>query len=152
MFGEFMLANGWFAAMDSGVEQDVTFNEAVSLLVDCKDQAEIDTFWDKLSSDTQFEQCGWFKDKICLSWQIVPENMGELMERPNAFANMMVMKKIVIADFFERLNWLQREVSWAILKVGCSLLLVGFAFLTGRFAPTNLNITKISVVRSQKSL
>jgi predicted 3-demethylubiquinone-9 3-methyltransferase (glyoxalase superfamily) len=99
MLGDFMLANQWFAAMDSAVEQDFTFNEAVSFSVVCKDQAEIDYFWDKLSSNTQFEQCGWCKDQYGLSWQIVPENMGELMERPNAFSNMMVMKKIVIADF-----------------------------------------------------
>jgi predicted 3-demethylubiquinone-9 3-methyltransferase (glyoxalase superfamily) len=45
------------------------------------------------------EQCGWCKDKYGLSWQIVPENMGELMQRPNAFANMMKMHKLVIADF-----------------------------------------------------
>jgi predicted 3-demethylubiquinone-9 3-methyltransferase (glyoxalase superfamily) len=99
MFGDFMLANQWFAAMDSAVEQDFIFNEAISFSVDCKDQAEIDTFWEKLSSDPQFEQCGWCKDKFGLSWQIVPENMGELMERPNAFSNMMEMKKIIIEDF-----------------------------------------------------
>lgn len=99
MFGDFMLANQWFAAMDSGVPQDFNFNEAVSLSVSCKDQAEIDYFWEKLSSDPQFEQCGWLKDKYGLSWQIVPENMDELMERPDAFKKMMPMKKIIIADF-----------------------------------------------------
>ena len=45
------------------------------------------------------EQCGWCKDQYGLSWQVVPENMDELMKRPNAFANMMKMHKIVIADF-----------------------------------------------------
>jgi len=99
MFGDFMLASQWFAAMDSGIEHDFTFNEAISLSVTCKDQAEIDYFWERLSSDPQFEQCGWCKDKFGVSWQIVPENMGELMERENAFANMMEMKKLIIADF-----------------------------------------------------
>ncbi|HEV7453880.1 MAG TPA: VOC family protein [Candidatus Saccharimonadales bacterium] len=99
MFADFMLAGEWFAAMDSGVEMDVTFNEAVSFAVFCKDQAEIDYFWEKLSSVPASEQCGWCKDKYGLSWQIVPENMGELMEKPGAFAHMMDMKKIVIADF-----------------------------------------------------
>lgn len=99
MFGDFRLANQWFAAMDSGVENDFTFNEAVSFMVNCKDQAEIDYFWEKLSNAPQFEQCGWLKDKYGLSWQIVPENMAELMERPGAFAHMMEMKKLVIADF-----------------------------------------------------
>ncbi len=99
MFADFMLANQWFAAMDSGVEQDFTFNEAVSLSVTCKDQAEIDYFWEKLSSVPASEQCGWCKDKYGLSWQIVPENMGELMKKPNAFAKMMQMKKLVIEEF-----------------------------------------------------
>ena len=99
MFGDYVLANQWFAAMDSAAEQDFTFNEAISLSVSCKDQAEIDTFWEKLSSDPQFEQCGWCKDKFGLSWQIVPENMDELMQKPDAFAHMMAMKKLIIADF-----------------------------------------------------
>lgn len=99
MFSDFMLENQWFAAMDSGVQHDFTFNEAVSFVVSCKDQAEIDYFWEKLSSDPQFEQCGWCKDKYGLSWQIIPENMGELMSKPNAYAHMMQMKKIIIADF-----------------------------------------------------
>lgn len=99
MFSDFTLANQWFVAMDSGVEQDFSFNEAVSLSVSCQDQAEIDTLWSKLSADPQFEQCGWCKDKFGLSWQIVPANMEELMNKPDAFAHMMDMKKIVIADF-----------------------------------------------------
>jgi predicted 3-demethylubiquinone-9 3-methyltransferase (glyoxalase superfamily) len=99
MFGDFMLANQWFAAMDSAVEHDFMFNEAVSLSVSCKDQAEIDTFWEKLSSDPQFEQCGWCKDQFGVSWQIVPEDMDELMQKPDAFAHMMAMKKLIIADF-----------------------------------------------------
>lgn len=99
MFADFTLEGQWFAAMDSGVEQDYAFNEAVSLCVYCKDQEEIDYFWEKLSSVPEAEQCGWCKDKYGLSWQINPENMGELMKRPNAFATMMQMKKLVIADF-----------------------------------------------------
>ncbi|HEX5797372.1 MAG TPA: VOC family protein [Candidatus Saccharimonadales bacterium] len=99
MFGDFMLERQWFAAMDSGVEQDFTFNEAVSLSVACKDQAEIDYFWEKLSTVPESEQCGWCKDKYGVSWQIVPENIEELMKKPGAFANMMQMKKLVIAEF-----------------------------------------------------
>lgn len=99
MFGDFMLAGQWFGAMDSGVAQDFSFNEAVSLAVTCKDQAEIDYFWEKLSAVPESEQCGWCKDKYGLSWQIIPENMGELMEKPNAFAHMMQMKKLIIDRF-----------------------------------------------------
>ncbi|HUS26658.1 MAG TPA: VOC family protein [Nevskiaceae bacterium] len=99
MFADFMLAGQWFAAMDSGVEQNAPFNEATSFAVACKDQAEIDYFWEKLSSVPESEQCGWCKDQFGLSWQIVPENMEELMKKPDAFAKLMQMKKLVIADF-----------------------------------------------------
>jgi predicted 3-demethylubiquinone-9 3-methyltransferase (glyoxalase superfamily) len=99
MFGDFKLANQWFAAMDSGVDQDFSFNEACSFSVSCKDQAEIDYYWEMLSRVPEAEQCGWCKDQFGLSWQIVPENMQELMERPAAFAHLMPMKKLIIADF-----------------------------------------------------
>lgn len=99
MFADFQLEGQWFAAMDSGAEQDFTFNEAVSLAVFCKDQAEIDYFWEKLSKVPESEQCGWCKDQYGVSWQIMPQNMGELMKKPNAFVNMMKMHKIVIEDF-----------------------------------------------------
>jgi predicted 3-demethylubiquinone-9 3-methyltransferase (glyoxalase superfamily) len=99
MFADFTLAGQWLAAMDSGVEQPFTFNEAVSLSVSCKDQAEIDYFWEKLSAVPESEQCGWCKDKHGLVWQVVPENADELLKKPGAFANMMQMKKLVIADF-----------------------------------------------------
>ena len=85
--------------MDSGTEQDVTFTEAVSYSVTCKDQAEIDYFWEKLSAVPEAEQCGWCKDKFGVSWQIVPENMGELMSKPNAFKTMMDQHKIVISEY-----------------------------------------------------
>lgn len=94
---EFKLNGQHFTAINAGPE--FSFSEAVSFAVYCKDQAEIDYFWEKLSSIPEAEQCGWCKDKFGLSWQIVPENMEELMKKPNAYANMMQMHKIVIADF-----------------------------------------------------
>jgi predicted 3-demethylubiquinone-9 3-methyltransferase (glyoxalase superfamily) len=94
---EFDLSGNRFVAINAGPE--FKFNEAVSFSIPCKDQAEIDYYWEKLSSVPASEQCGWCKDQFGLSWQIVPENMGELIKRPNAFANMMQMKKIVIEDF-----------------------------------------------------
>lgn len=99
MFADFTLLGQWFAAMDSGEKQDFTFNEGVSLLVNCKDQAEIDYYWEKLSSNPQNEQCGWCKDKFGVSWQIAPENMEELMQKPDAYNKMIAMKKLVISDF-----------------------------------------------------
>lgn len=99
MFADFTMAGQWFAAMDSGSVHDFTFNEAVSLQIFCKDQAEIDYFYENLSAVPEAEVCGWCKDKYGVSWQVVPENMEELLKKPGAFAKMMKMQKIVIADF-----------------------------------------------------
>lgn len=79
MFADFMLEKSWFAAMDSAREHNANFNEAVSFMVSCRTQKEIDYYWEKLSSVPEAEQCGWLKDKFGLSWQIVPEAMGEMM-------------------------------------------------------------------------
>ena len=86
-----------FMGINAGPEFQLS--EAVSFEVKCKDQEEIDYYWEKLSKVPEAEQCGWCKDQFGLSWQIVPENMGQLMKRPNAFAKMMQMHKLVIADF-----------------------------------------------------
>lgn len=98
MFGEFQLAGQWFSMMDSAVEQDFTFDCGVSLEVRCADQAEIDGFWEALSAVPEAEQCGWLTDEYGVCWQIVPENMGDLMERPGAYGRMLEMKKLVIAE------------------------------------------------------
>ena len=100
MFTDFKLAGQWFAAMDSAQTHDFTFNEAVSLIVNCKDQKEIDYYWNRLSAVPEAEQCGWVKDKFGVSWQIVPENMAELMEKnPEQTTPVMLqMKKIIIID------------------------------------------------------
>jgi predicted 3-demethylubiquinone-9 3-methyltransferase (glyoxalase superfamily) len=94
---EFELSGNRFMAINAGPE--FKFNEAISFMIPCEDQTEIDYYWEKLSSMPESEQCGWCKDKYRLSWQVVPKNMEELMKRPDAFAHMMNMKKIVIADF-----------------------------------------------------
>ena len=94
---EFELKGQQFVAINAG--PDFSFTEAVSFSVNCKDQEEIDYYWGKLSAHPENEQCGWCKDMFGLSWQIVPENMGELMQRPDAYARMMEMKKLVIDEF-----------------------------------------------------
>lgn len=99
MFGEFRIGEQWFAVMDSGVDHDFPFGCGVSLEVQCADQAEIDRLWEALSAVPEAEQCGWLADRFGVSWQIVPQNMGELMARPGAFEHMLGMKKLVIADF-----------------------------------------------------
>jgi len=94
---DFELSGNRFVAINAGPE--FKFNESVSFSIPCKDQAEIDYYWEKLSRVPESEQCGWCKDQYGLSWQVVPENVEELLKRPNAFANMMQMKKLVIEDF-----------------------------------------------------
>lgn len=79
MFADFKLLDSWFSAMDGGGEHNFDFNEAISFIVNCEDQAEIDYYWEKLSAVPESEQCGWLKDKFGISWQIQPKQMDEMM-------------------------------------------------------------------------
>ncbi len=76
----FTLEGQEFAAMDSARVHNFTFNEAISFMVHCEMQEEIDYYWGKLSADPKAEQCGWLKDKYGLSWQIVPTIMEEMLK------------------------------------------------------------------------
>ena len=80
MFTNFKLEGQWFAAMDSARHHNFAFNEAISFMVNCDDQTEIDYYWEKLSAVPEAEQCGWIKDKYGLSWQIVPADMDKMMQ------------------------------------------------------------------------
>ena len=97
MFGEFAVGDQWFAVMDSPVDHEFDFNEGLSLQVECADQAEIDRTWAALSRVPEAEVCGWCKDQFGVSWQVVPDNLDELLEG-KGFASMLTMKKIVIAE------------------------------------------------------
>jgi predicted 3-demethylubiquinone-9 3-methyltransferase (glyoxalase superfamily) len=107
MFTDFMLEGQWFAAMDSGRMHDFAFNEAVSLLVNCDTQAEIDYYWEKLSAVPEAEQCGWLKDKYGLSWQVSPAHMDAMLqggdrERIDRVTQaFLVMKKFDLAKLQE---------------------------------------------------
>ena len=79
MFADFFILNTWFTGMDSAREHNFAFNEAISLLIPCDTQEEIDYYWERLSADPQAEQCGWLKDQFGLSWQVWPKAMGEMM-------------------------------------------------------------------------
>jgi predicted 3-demethylubiquinone-9 3-methyltransferase (glyoxalase superfamily) len=99
MFGDFTVAGQRLSAMDGGPDHQFAFTPGVSLQVDCADQAEIDRLWEALSAVPEAEQCGWLVDRFGVSWQIVPEMLDQLMQRPGAYQNMLEMKKLVIADF-----------------------------------------------------
>jgi len=94
--GVFELDGNRFICLDGGPA--FTFNEAISLTVECADQAEIDHYWQALSAVPESEQCGWLKDRYGISWQIVPKNLDELMTGDAQVRALMGMKKIVIAD------------------------------------------------------
>jgi predicted 3-demethylubiquinone-9 3-methyltransferase (glyoxalase superfamily) len=74
------------------------FNEAISFLVRCDTQQEVDNYWSKLTAGGSESQCGWLKDKFGLSWQIVPARLPDLIKHPKAMQAMMQMKKLDIAE------------------------------------------------------
>jgi predicted 3-demethylubiquinone-9 3-methyltransferase (glyoxalase superfamily) len=102
MVVNFQLAGQEFIALNGGPQ--FKFTEAISLLVNCQDQAEVDRLWNKLVGDGGEEsQCGWLKDKYGLSWQIIPTALGEMLGDPDrekagrAMQAMLQMRKIDVA-------------------------------------------------------
>lgn len=89
----FKLAAQNFSALNGGPY--FKFTEAISLLVDCGTQKEVDWFWEKLSQGGKESQCGWLKDKYGLSWQIVPSILGKLMSDPDPAKSGRVMKAML---------------------------------------------------------
>jgi len=105
LFAQFKLADHLFNAMSGMGEHKFDFNEAFSFVVNCKDQEEVDYYWDKLISDGGMEsQCAWLKDKFGISWQIVPEALPILLNDPDktkagkVMQAMLQMKKLNIAE------------------------------------------------------
>ncbi len=102
MIANFSLDGQEFTALNGGPEYK--FTEAVSFYVNCKDQAEVDYFWNRLTEGGEPGPCGWLKDKFGLSWQIVPEALTRLLQDKDplkagrVMQAMLQMKKIVVAD------------------------------------------------------
>ena len=90
---EFEIEGQKFIALNGGPH--FKFNEAISFVVNCKTQAELDRYWRKLSAGGKEVQCGWLKDKYGLSWQIVPAIMGELMSSKDAARSQRVMQALL---------------------------------------------------------
>jgi len=101
MVATFQLEGQEFIALNGGPH--FKFTEAISLVVNCETQDEVDAFWGKLSEGGAKGQCGWLKDKYGLSWQIVPTALGELMSDPDpekskrVMTAMLQMKKLDIS-------------------------------------------------------
>lgn len=98
---EFELEGQKFMGLNGGPQ--FTFSEAVSFVIDCKDQNEVDYFWERLSEGGSEGPCGWLKDKFGLSWQVVPEALNRLMSDPDTekvnrvMAAMLQMNKLDVA-------------------------------------------------------
>jgi predicted 3-demethylubiquinone-9 3-methyltransferase (glyoxalase superfamily) len=91
---DFELDGQEYTAINGGPE--FTFDEAVSLLINCRDQDEVDHYWDRLRADGGQEgPCGWVKDKYGLSWQVVPEEMADLMSDPDKERSNRAMKAML---------------------------------------------------------
>jgi predicted 3-demethylubiquinone-9 3-methyltransferase (glyoxalase superfamily) len=105
LFSDFNLNQYNITAMDGPGEHAFTFNEAVSFVVECKNQQEIDYYWNKLTEGGEESQCGWLKDKFGISWQIVPAILGQLMsdteKAPRVIQAFMQMKKIDIEKLIQ---------------------------------------------------
>lgn len=78
-----------------------TFNDTFAIIIHCKDQEEIDKYWNYFTYEGTESMCGWCMDKFGLRWQIIPENLGELMSKPNAGQVMYTQRKIVIAAYLK---------------------------------------------------
>ena len=89
----FQLEGQHFMALNGGPE--FTFSPAISLLVNCQTQEELDQLWDKMTQGGEIEQCGWLRDKFGVSWQIVPAYMEQMMTDPNPDKSNNVMKAML---------------------------------------------------------
>lgn len=76
-------------------------NDAISLMINCENQNEIDKYWNYFTQEGEESQCGWCIDKYGLRWQVLPKNFDELMGKPNSFEVMMQQKKIVIEEYLK---------------------------------------------------
>jgi predicted 3-demethylubiquinone-9 3-methyltransferase (glyoxalase superfamily) len=107
MFADFMLEGQWFAAMDSAHQHNFAFNEAISFLVDCDSQEEINYYWERLSAVLEAEQCGWLKDKFGVSWQISSAALREMLANgtreqvDRVTQAFLPMKKLDVAELQE---------------------------------------------------
>ena len=104
LYSEFNLNGADIIAMDGPGNHDYNFNEAVSLIIECEDQQEIDYYWNKLTEGGEESMCGWLKDKFGISWQVFPKILNQLMsdpmKAPLVFESFKNMKKFEINKLY----------------------------------------------------
>jgi predicted 3-demethylubiquinone-9 3-methyltransferase (glyoxalase superfamily) len=112
-YAKFTLAGQEFVVMDGPGDHDFSFSPAVSFIVNCDTQDEVDVFWESLSKGGEQGQCGWLQDRYGVSWQIVPKVLGELVangtsdQSEQVMSALITMKKLDIArlkDAFEQVR------------------------------------------------
>ncbi|WP_111836392.1 VOC family protein [Actinomyces bovis] len=101
-FADALLGGTHFSVMDSGPGHSFEFTAGSSFVVHCADQAEIDRVWQALSAVPEAERCGWLVDRFGVSWQVLPANLAELLQREGAYERLLGMRSIEIAEL-ERL-------------------------------------------------
>ncbi len=106
---EFELSGQRFSALNGGPQ--FKFSEAVSFIVNCKDQEEVDLYWNKLTAEGGEESmCGWLKDKYGLSWQIIPEQLGQMMtegtenQKKKMMDKLLTMRKLIVSELEAAFN------------------------------------------------
>ena len=87
-----------YVLMSTAIEHH-PLNDAISFMIYCEDQSEIDKYWNYFTQEGKESQCGWCIDKYGLRWQVLPSNLGELMNKPNSFKVMMGQTKIIIEEY-----------------------------------------------------
>lgn len=100
-YATFSIEGQEFGAMDSARKHDFAFTEAISLMIECKDQAEIDYFYEKLSAIPEAEICGWLKDKFGVSWQVVTADFRKFAGKKEVMEALLKMRRIDIAKLKE---------------------------------------------------
>lgn len=100
-YAQFKLIGETLAAMDSNIPMEMEFNEALSLIVNCRTQAEIDYYWKYLTEGGQEVQCGWLKDKFGVSWQVVPVQLEEMLRHPDKARTERVTKAFMAMKKFD---------------------------------------------------
>jgi predicted 3-demethylubiquinone-9 3-methyltransferase (glyoxalase superfamily) len=102
---QFVIEGNVMMAMDSGVPQPFTFSEGISLVKECQTQEEIDYYWNTFTKDGEESMCGWCKDPFGVSWQIIPAELGTLVQHsekgPGVMQALMKMRKIILKDLKE---------------------------------------------------
>ena len=95
MYSDFMLEGQWFGAMDSGQNHQFYFNEAISFVIHCETQKEVDFYWETLTEEGKEVQCGWLKDKYGVAWQVTPNILPKLLQGTDKAKSKRVMEAMM---------------------------------------------------------